>query len=89
MAVGQGISRCKVDDFDPILIVELLKGLTNELWAIIRNNGMRHPKLTYDVIMHKLYELGRLNLHISLDFFPRGEIIHGYQNKFSLLLSKG
>ena len=72
-----------------ILGAELLKGLANELWTIFRNDGMEHLKSTYVVLLHKLYELDRLDPCISLGFYLLGEIICGYQNKIPLSCSQG
>ena len=72
------------DIFYSIFGKELLERLANELWAIVRNYRVRDLELTYNISLHKLHQVARLDLCVGLGFRPFCEIIGGHQDEFIL-----
>ena len=48
------IPRRQVKILNPVFRTELLESLVDKLWSVVRDNGMRYPESTHDVLLYKL-----------------------------------
>ena len=66
----------RVDILDPIHDTELLERLANELWSIVRDDGMWYFEPTYNAPHQKLHESCCLDLCVGPSFRTRARIEH-------------
>ena len=79
LSISLEVSRSEIPIYNSQVTTISPEGLVIKLKAVIRDEGIRDPKLSNDVLLDKFLSIHILDVGQGLDFNPFGEIVYADQ----------
>ena len=76
LSISLGVCRSEIPICNSQVTTISPEGLAIKLKAVIRDEGIRDPKLSNDVLLDKFLSIHILDVGQGLDFNPFGEIVY-------------